>query len=117
TAPPAPRRRAADRPLAARVRDELHARHLDDLDMEDLARAAGHSRFAVYRAFRAAYGMAPSDYQRQLRLRAARDLLATGWNPAAAAAATGFVDQAHLTRWFVRCFGLTPGVFARSSTA
>jgi AraC-like DNA-binding protein len=114
-AAPVPPRRIADPPLAARVRDELHGRYLDDLDMDDLSRAAGHSRFAVYRAFRAAYGLAPSDYQRQLRLRHARDLLVEGQNPAAVAAAAGFADQAHLTRWFVRCFGLTPGAFARAS--
>jgi len=74
----------------------------------------GHSRFAVYRAFRAAYGMSLSDYQRQLRLRAARTQLAAGTPPAEVAAATGFADQAHLHRWFVRYFGLTPGAYRRA---
>lgn len=97
--------------LAARVRDLLRERCLEDLGMDELARDAGASRFAVYRAFRAAYGLAPSDYQRQLRLRTARELLGHGYRPAAAAAAAGFADQAHLTRWFVRYFGLTPGAF------
>jgi AraC-like DNA-binding protein len=106
---------AANRTLAAVVRDRLHARYLDDLDMDDLARSAGHSRFAVYRAFRAAYGLAPSDYQRQLRVRAARDLIVAGRSPAAAAAAAGFADQAHLTRWFVRYLGLTPGALRRAA--
>ena len=27
------------------------------------------------------------------------------------AAATGFADQAHLTRWFRRCYGITPGAY------
>ncbi|MCQ0010468.1 AraC family transcriptional regulator [Actinomadura madurae] len=27
------------------------------------------------------------------------------------AARTGFADQSHLTRWFVRCYGMTPGRF------
>ncbi len=103
-----------DGPLAARVRDHLHARYLDDLGMDELARVAGRSRYAVYRAFQAAYGMAPSDYQRLLRLRTARDLLAAGEPPGEVAAAAGFADQAHLTRWFVRCFGVTPGAFRRA---
>ncbi len=55
--------------------------------------------------------MAPSDYQRQLRVRAARRLLGQGVLPARAAAETGFADQAHLTRWFRRYYGVTPGAY------
>ncbi|MEU7228091.1 helix-turn-helix transcriptional regulator [Streptomyces chrestomyceticus] len=69
---------------------------------ERLAAAAGCSRFALYRAFRAEFGLAPSDYQRQLRLRHARRLLRSGAAPADAAAATGFADQARFSRWFQR---------------
>ena len=41
------------------------------------------------------------------------DLLAdiTGRPAAAAAATAGFADQAHLTRWFRRCYGITPGAY------
>ena len=78
---------------------------------DDLAAAAGCSRFAAYRAFRSAFGLPPSDYQRQLRLRAARTLLAAGTPAAEAAAAVGFADQAHLTRWFRRYYGITPGEY------
>lgn len=53
--------------------------------------------------------MAPSDHQRQLRLRAARRLLAGGGAIGDVAARTGFADQSHPTRWFVRCYGMTPG--------
>jgi len=76
-----------------------------------VAEAAGCSRFAAYRAFRSRFGLSPSDYQRQLRLRAARRALAGGAAVADAAAATGFADQAHLTRWFRRCYGITPGAY------
>ena len=55
--------------------------------------------------------MAPSDYQRQLRVRAARRLLIQGVTPARAAAEAGFADQAHLTRWFHRYYGITPGAY------
>ena len=82
-----------------------------DLTADDLAAAAGCSRYAAYRAFRQAYGLAPSDYQRQLRVRAARRLLARGVPPAVAAAQAGFADQAHLTRWFRRYYGVTPGAY------
>jgi AraC-like DNA-binding protein len=83
----------------------------EDLTADDLAAAAGCSRFAAYRAFSRAYGLAPSDYQRQLRIRAARRLLSDGVSPARAAAEAGFADQAHLTRWFRRYYGVTPGAY------
>ncbi|GLW07962.1 AraC family transcriptional regulator [Microtetraspora sp. NBRC 13810] len=105
---PAP---AGARWIAARVRELLDARFPADLDAEALAAAAGVSRFAVYRAFRAVHGMTPGDYQRQLRLRDARGRLAGGAPIAEAAALAGFADQSHLTRWFVRAYGVTPGAF------
>jgi AraC-like DNA-binding protein len=60
--------------------------------------------------------MAPSDYQRQLRIRAARRLLAAGTAPAIAAAEAGFADQPHLTRWFRRYYGVTPAAFQAAIT-
>lgn len=59
--------------------------------------------------------MAPSDYQRQLRLRAARGLIARGMRLSEVAAEVGFADQGHLTRWFHRYFGLTPGEYRRAA--
>ena len=100
----------ADRRAAARVRELIHDADAD-LTADDLATAAGCSRFAAYRAFSRAYGLAPSDYQRQLRIRAARGLLSAGVSPARAAAEAGFADQAHLTRWFRRYYGVTPGAY------
>jgi len=102
----------ADPGPAARIRALIHdAGTAADLTAGDLAAAAGCSRYAAYRAFHQAYGLAPSDYQRQLRVRAARGLLSRGVPPAAAAAEAGFADQAHLTRWFRRYYGITPGAY------
>jgi AraC-like DNA-binding protein len=81
------------------------------LTADDLAAAAGCSRYAAYRAFTQAYGLSPSDYQRQLRVRAARRMLGAGVAPARVAAEAGFADQAHLTRWFRRYYGVTPGAY------
>ena len=102
----------ADPGPAARIRARIHdAGTAADLTAGDLAAAAGCSRYAAYRAFHQAYGLAPSDYQRQLRVRAARGLLSRGVPPAVAAAEAGFADQAHLTRWFRRYYGITPGAY------
>jgi AraC-like DNA-binding protein len=102
----------SDPGLAARIRALIHdAGAAADLTADDLAVAAGCSRYAAYRAFYQAYGLAPSDYQRQLRVRAARRLLSRGVPPAVASAEAGFADQAHLTRWFRRYYGITPGAY------
>ena len=100
--------------IASRVRDMLHDAYASPLTADDLAAAAGCSRFTATRAFTTVYGLAPSDYQRQLRLRAARSLLTGGATAAEAAACAGFADQAHLTRWFRRCYGVTPGAYRQA---
>ncbi len=103
----------AQRQAARRAHALLNETGQEPVTSELLARAAGCSRFALYRAFRAEFGMPPSDYHRQLRLRRARDLLAGGATSADAAATTGFADQAHFARWFKRTYGITPRVFQR----
>ena len=110
TAGPADARR-----VAGRARDLIAGRYRDDLTAGDLATATGRSRFAVHRAFTHVYGMPPSDYQRQLRLREARALIAAGTPISEAAALAGFADQSHLSRWFVRYYGVTPGRYQRAT--
>jgi AraC-like DNA-binding protein len=99
-----------------RVRDLLHERFAEDVSAEDLAAAVGLSRFQLYRQFQQRYGVAPSAYLRQVRLREARRRLAAGAAVAEVAAATGFADQSHLTRWFRRTYGITPGVYQQGGS-
>jgi AraC-like DNA-binding protein len=114
--PATPAASTADaRAVARRVRQLIDDTYLDDITAAELAATAGRSRFAVHRAFTSAYGLAPGDYQRQLRLRAARRLIAQGRPISAAAAQAGFSDQSHLTRWFARCYGVTPGGYQRAA--
>jgi AraC-like DNA-binding protein len=103
--------RGPDRRVAARILELIQDGYASDLTATDLAVVAGCSRFAAYRAFKQAYGLAPSEYQRQLRVRAARRLLSAGLSPSRVAAETGFADQPHLTRWFRRYYGVTPGTY------
>jgi AraC-like DNA-binding protein len=106
--------RPASTLIANRIRARLHDAYAAPLTAGDLADAAGCSRYTATRAFTAIYGLAPSDYQRQLRLRAARALLTAGTSAADAAATVGFADQAHLTRWFRRYYGVTPGTYRQA---
>lgn len=102
---------------ARRAREVLHDRYCEDLGLEELAALAGaDDRYGLSRAFKAAYGAPPHRYLVQLRLNAARRLLARGEAPAAVAAETGFADQSHMGRWFRRAFGQTPAAYARSCT-
>ena len=105
------------RRVARRARDLIAGRRLDDINAGDLAEVTGRSRFAVHRAFTHVYGMSPGDYQRQLRLREARALIAAGRPISEAAARAGFADQSHLSRWFLRYYGVTPGRYQRATAA
>lgn len=99
----------------AKVRDYLHDNHSVDVRADTLAGIAGGSRYAMYRGFVKQYGMPPSDYQRLLRMRTARQLIAQGMSIADSAISAGFADQAHFTRWFHRYYGITPGAFRNAA--
>lgn len=98
-----------------------HARSLiddapaDTLSLADLAAACGLSRYQTLRAFARATGMTPHAYQIQRRLLLARQLIRRGMTLADAAAASGFADQSHMTRLFVRTYGVSPGCYAMAA--
>lgn len=58
--------------------------------------------------------MAPSEWLAQYRVKRARELLACGNRLDEVAAAVGFTDQPHMTRWFRRIVGITPGTYRTS---
>ena len=80
--------------------------------LADLAAASGLSRFQVVRAFSEVTGMTPHAYLVQRRIRWVRRMIAKGMPLADAAFAGGFADQSHMTRAFVRAYGITPGAYA-----
>lgn len=106
---------AGREPVAvARVKDYLEAHYAEPVALDELARLAGLSRFHLLRVFCAAEGVPPHAYLRQVRLRQAKALLARGEPIAGAAAAAGFADQSHLTRWLKRLWGFTPAEYRNS---
>lgn len=79
-----------------------------------LAQAAGLSRFQVVRGFSKSFGLTPHAYLVQRRIDLARRLIARGVPLAEAAAEGGFADQSHMTRIFVRKYGISPGAYAEA---
>ncbi|MOA39533.1 transcriptional activator FtrA [compost metagenome] len=78
---------------------------------------AGLSPFHFLRRFQAQYHVTPQQMLMALRLFEAKQLLAAGVAPAQVAAATGLADQAHLTRAFVRRYGVTPARYQKQVRA
>ncbi|MFF9280097.1 helix-turn-helix transcriptional regulator [Streptomyces griseosporeus] len=98
-----------DPALARRLRDLLDARVAEGVTLEEAARVLQAHPAHLVRAFSGAYGIAPHQYLTSRRVDRARRLLLDGMPPGETAAATGFYDQAHLTRHFRRLVGVTPG--------
>ncbi|MEV0659868.1 AraC family transcriptional regulator [Actinomadura luteofluorescens] len=98
------------RTVANRLSDEMVA----PPTLAEVATDLGLSRYQLLRAFRDAMGMPPYAWLAQHRVARARRLLDAGHRPAEAATLVGFADQAHLTRWFRRVLGVTPGVYRNS---
>ena len=106
TAPLDPVPTDAVRALMERVRSAVLG---GDWNVSGLARQCGVSRKRIHQVMTRWIGMSPSDYLRTVRLHRAKDMLLNGQPVASVAAACGFADQAHFTRWFRRAFGYTPG--------
>lgn len=98
-----------------RVRESLLDQLTEPPGLDQLARLAGLSRFQLVRQFARWQGLPPFAWLQQQRLRLARQLIAGGCPLAEAAAASGFADQSHLHRQFVRSFGFTPGQWRRAA--
>ncbi|MDN0075281.1 AraC family transcriptional regulator [Crenobacter sp. SG2303] len=97
----------------APVIDYLRAHLSRRLTLDELAAVAGLSPFHFLRRFQAQYHATPQQMLMALRLYEAKRLLATGLPPVQVAAEAGLADQAHLTRAFVRRYGVTPARYQR----
>ncbi len=104
----------ADPPLALALRELIAARFRSGLTLAEAAATLHAHPAHLVRTFSREYGMSPHQYLTSLRVDHARGLLLSGLPPAAAATASGFYDQPHLTRHFTRILGTPPGRFARS---
>jgi len=97
------------------LQDYLKAHYAENVSLSQLAAIAHLSPFYLLRVFRNEVGFPPHEYQTQVRIAHARQLLQAGHSISQAAQATGFFDQSHLTRNFRRIVGLTPGRYLSQS--
>jgi AraC family transcriptional regulator len=99
----------------SRVLELVQSRLAEDLQLDDLAAAAGVSRFHFLRLFKNSLGMTPHRFVLDQRVAAARRLLEhTSLSLADVAAATGFSSQSHLSTAMRRTLGLPPGKWRRA---
>lgn len=105
-----------NREAALRAYAYLRCHMADPVAVGELARREGISQFALTRAYRREFSITPSQHLLSMRVDCARDLLVCGVSPADVAAATGFSDQAHLTRAFKQRIGSTPAAYRAMAT-
>jgi AraC-like DNA-binding protein len=99
------------RSTISRVQDYLHAHYDHNVGLADLAALAGLSPYHLVRVFREHTGLPPHHYLVQVRLMQAKRLLRQQQTIAEVAQSTGFSDQSHLTRWFKKVVGVSPGQY------
>jgi AraC family transcriptional regulator len=95
--------------VLGRLKDYIIA-HLDEhIEASALAEIDGRSPFHFTRVFARSVGMTPYRYVVHLRLQRALEMMRDGRHGLAnIAAATGFADQSHLSRWVRRVHGVSP---------
>jgi len=97
--------------LSAQVRSLLASRASLHTDIAAMADACGVSAGYLGRAFRREVGVSLHNYHVLVAVHEAKTQLKNGLSIVDAALGSGFYDQAHLTREFVKTFGMTPGTF------
>ncbi|OCX66587.1 hypothetical protein BFP70_04730 [Thioclava sp. SK-1] len=92
----------------------LHLHLGQPITVAQMAQAVGLSESWFARAFKTSFDETPLRYVAQMRLQAARDLMTDpSMHLADIAYATGFADQAHLSRMFRARFGQPPSQWRR----
>jgi AraC-like DNA-binding protein len=95
-----------------RARDLADARYAEDIDVDDMAAAAGLSRAHFSREFRKAFGESPRSYLLTRRLERAAALLRNTDRPVAdICLSVGLHGLGSFTTSFKRHFDLTPGAY------
>ncbi len=96
--------------------ERIHQSYAEPLGIEDLARAAGMSRFHFSRLFRESVGTSPYQYLVKTRVDRAAELLRSGRaSVTEVALSVGFADLGRFARAFRAQKGATPAAWARTA--
>ncbi|KAB8313495.1 AraC family transcriptional regulator, partial [Erwinia endophytica] len=94
---------------AERAREYIQSEFCQNITLDTLSAVSGRDRWSLSRDFRALFGTSPYRYVTMRRLAYCRYLIQTGQSLAESAAEAGFSDQSHMTRQFIKTFGISPG--------
>lgn len=83
------------------------------ITIESLAKEVGLSPFHFAREFKQTFGMSPAQFILRLRLEKARKLMRTDISLSEVSVECGFSQQSHMTKYFKRCFDITPNKYRR----
>src|ERR1700741_5421083 len=101
-----------------RAKDLADSRYSEPLGVDDMARAAGLSRFHFSREFRRAFGESPHAYLLTRRLeRAAALLRTTDRSVTEICLSVGLQSLGSFTTSFTRTFGMSPSAYRRGFSA
>ncbi len=81
------------------------------LEVDELSKKACMSRSRFYVEFKKQLGCGPGEYQQQLRLKNAAEMIRNGHSISETCYDTGFNDLSHFSRRFTKFYGSTPRQF------
>lgn len=104
-------------PMLQNVHNEFHLPTADFTccTIAELAKKAKMRRESFSRRFRRVAGLSPQSYLHCLRIEKGRQLLWQGKGIAETAFETGYTDQSHFHRMFVRIVSATPGCYQKKA--
>ena len=91
-----------------RARRYIDEHYHENFGLDELAEAAGASKFHLARSFTRTQGLSPLAYRTQRRIHEARRRVLAGAPLVEIATDLGFADQSHLTRQFQAIIGISP---------
>ena len=97
-----------------RACDYINDMARENLSLDQIAAAAGLSRYHFLRVFNSIKGMTPHSYLLQRRLQLAKESMSRGVPIADAALEASFSDQSHFSRRFKAAYGITPRQFQKA---
>lgn len=99
-------------PHLRRARDLADRRYAEPLDLDELAAAAGVSKYHFLRCFAATYGKTPAVYLAERRIERAQDLLrATNITVTETCMLVGYSSLGSFSRKFTELVGMSPSEY------